>query len=60
MNEIKKKAIAKAVVKTIVNNKLIVSSNDIALKSTVNEWSQWGKQTQMINRNIAQMRPRKR
>ena len=58
MSIIKKKAAAVATVKNILESNI---NNDLSINSTnANNWSLWGKQTVMINRNISQMRPKQR
>ena len=52
MSENKRKAAAVAVVKTIVEE-----TSDFPSPQAPNNWSQWGKQTIMINRNMVQSRP---
>ena len=58
MTNIKKKAAAVATVKSLIESNV---KNDILINyDTLNNWSRWGKQTIMINRNNAQMRPKQK
>jgi hypothetical protein len=59
MSDSKKKAAAIAAVKTVIE---INNNNVYSVKQPTEPtaWSQWGKQTTMVNRNLAQRRLNKR
>ena len=58
MTEEKKQFVAKKIVQQIIDNKLNII--DEKNKNQTSNWSLFGRQTIMINRNTTQMRPRVR